>query len=118
VLLGNHIAEVDADAKFDPLLCQSIRVSLGHAALDLRSAPDGIKHAYELGKEAVARVLDDAAIVLGDLGVYQIAQVPFEPFVRSSSSAPIKREYPATSAARIAVRRRTVGMCRPARSWA
>ena len=34
-----------------------------------------------------------------------------------SSSAPIKREYPATSAARIAVRRRTVGMTCPAVDW-
>jgi hypothetical protein len=33
-----------------------------------------------------------------------------EPFVRPSSSVPSKREYPATSAARIAVRRRTAAM--------
>ena len=32
----------------------------------------------------------------------------------SGGSAPIRREYPATSAARMAVRRRTGGMARPA----
>jgi len=34
-----------------------------------------------------------------------------------SSSAPIKREYPATSAARIAARRRTGGICRAVVDW-
>jgi hypothetical protein len=37
-----------------------------------------------------------------------------QPFMRPLLIRPIRREYPATSAARIAVRRRTGGICRAA----
>ena len=86
-------------------------IALSHAALDL--APDGIYHARELGKEAVASILYDAAAVLFDLGLNQLREVRLQPLVVPSSSASISREYPATSAARIAARRRTGGIaCR------
>jgi hypothetical protein len=51
--------------------------------------------------------------VFPDLRLDQFSEMRFQAFVRPSSSAPISREYPATSAARIAVRRRTGGISRP-----
>ncbi len=45
-------------------------------------------------------------MVLGDLRIEELATQCYEGFDRASSSAPISREYPATSAARIAARRR------------
>jgi hypothetical protein len=52
--------------------------------------------------------------VLRDLRIDQLPEVRFEPLVRPLLIPPIRREYPATSAARIAVRRRTGGMAHPA----
>jgi hypothetical protein len=48
--------------------------------------------------------------MLADLRVDEFAATRPEPLVRSFSSAPIRREYPATSAARIAARRRIEAM--------
>jgi hypothetical protein len=79
--------------------------------LNFGSAPDGIDDARELGKEAVASVLYDPAPVLGDLRINQFPKMCLEAFVRALL-IPIRREYPATSATRIAVRRRTEGMAR------
>jgi hypothetical protein len=110
VPLGDHIAQVDPGAELDPFFRRGSRVPLGHLSLHLDRAPDGVHNARELGQEAVSGVLYDPAPVLGYLRINQLVKVRLEPLVRPSSSAPIRREYPATSAARIAVRRRTGGM--------
>jgi hypothetical protein len=99
--------EVDPNAEFDPLLRWGARVALGHPPLHLHCAPDGVDHARELGKEAVAGILHDPPPVFGDLRIDQLGEVRFQPLVGSLLIGPIRREYPATSAARIAVRRRT-----------
>jgi hypothetical protein len=65
--LGNHVAQVDPDAELDPLLRRGGPVAIGHPALHLHGAPDGIDHTCKLGQEAVARVLYDPAPMLGDL---------------------------------------------------
>jgi hypothetical protein len=69
--LRKHPAEVetaayrslDANAQRDPPLVWHLRLALGHPALDFRGTADGIHHPRELGQEAVASVLDDAAPV-------------------------------------------------------
>jgi hypothetical protein len=43
--------------------------------MHLHRAPHGIHHARELGQEAVAGVLYDAAAVFGDLRLDQVRQV-------------------------------------------
>jgi hypothetical protein len=45
-------------------------------------------------------------VVLGDLRIDELTAQRFEAFEVPSSAAPISREYPATSAAKIAARRR------------
>jgi hypothetical protein len=82
VLLGNYVAEIDADAILDPLLGRGARVALDHPALDLNGTPDGVHYAGKLGQEPVAGVLYDPASVLGDLRIDQFAEVGLEPFVR------------------------------------
>ena len=49
-----------------------------HAVLDLDGAGDGVHHAGEFGEHAVAGQLDDAALVLGDLGVDQLLAAGLE----------------------------------------
>ena len=60
----------------------ALRVALGHAALDLRSAPDSINHARELGKEAVARVLDNPPPAFRDLRIDEFCEMRFQALVR------------------------------------
>ena len=48
--------------------------------------------------------------MLGNLRMYQLGEVRPEPLVRAFLIRPIRREWPATSAARIAARRRTEGI--------
>ena len=58
-------------------------------------------------QHAVAGGLDDPAAMLADLRIDQLARgCALRRSSVPSSSAPISREYPATSAARIAARRR------------
>src|SRR5258708_20580490 len=66
-------AEVEHDAKLDPLLICNIRVALGHAALHLHRAAQGVHHARKLDEDAVSGGLDDAPTVLRNLRVHQFA---------------------------------------------
>jgi hypothetical protein len=54
VFLGDHVAKIDADAKPDPSLLRHLGLALGHPALDLHRAADGVDHARKLCQEAVA----------------------------------------------------------------
>src|SRR6266851_4310326 len=67
----DDVAEIDADAEFNPPLRRHASVALSHAALDLDGAAHGVNHAGELDQHAVAGGLDDAAVMLLDLGVDQ-----------------------------------------------
>ncbi len=53
-------------------LLGDVRLPLAHCALDLDCASDGIDDAGKLHQQTVARGLDDASVVLGDLGVNQL----------------------------------------------
>ena len=75
VLIGNHVAEVDADAKVDPLGGRSVRIPLDHPPLHLDSAANSGDHARELCKEPIASVLNDPTAVLSNLGVDQLSEV-------------------------------------------
>jgi len=57
--------------------------------------------AREFRQYRVAGRLHDAAGMLADLRVDELAAIRLQAPVRGFSSAPIRREYPATSAARI-----------------
>ena len=55
-LVGDDIANVDADAKPYPAVFWHIQLALGHPVLDLYGAAHGINHAGKLCQEAVAGV--------------------------------------------------------------
>ena len=83
VLFGDHVAEVDPDAKLDPLIDRGSRIALDHAPLHVDCAPHGIDHARKLDEHSVAGVLDDPAMVFGYLGIDKRAAMRFEAFVRA-----------------------------------
>jgi len=60
-----------------------VYVALVHPSLDRQRAGDGLDDTREFDQEAVAGGLDDAAFVLGDLGVDQLAAVGAEPSERA-----------------------------------
>jgi len=82
VFLNDHVTEINADAEPDAALFVHVRLTVDHSSLELHGASHRIHHARELGQQAVAGVLHDAAPVLLDLGVNQFTEVGLEPRVR------------------------------------
>ena len=72
-LVEDDVAEVDADAELDPPLRRHVGVALGHRPLDLDGAAHRIDDAGKLDEQPVAGGLDDAAPMLLDLGIRQLA---------------------------------------------
>jgi hypothetical protein len=64
--LVGHVTQVDADPEADALGLGHVRLAFGHAPLDQHGTARRVDDARELGQQAVAHGLDDAALVLGD----------------------------------------------------
>jgi hypothetical protein len=64
---------MDTDAKLDPALRGQSSIALDHTVLHFDGAAHGIHDAPELDKDAIARPLNDAAVMQSDGGVEQIA---------------------------------------------
>src|SRR5208282_5492075 len=73
VALLDHVAEMNADAKFDAALLWYARIALDHGVLHLDRAAHRVNHAAKLDNATVARALDDAAVVDSNCGINQIA---------------------------------------------
>ena len=73
-VLDDDVAEIDADAELDALLRGDTGIALGHPALHRDGAAHRIDDAGEFDQQAVAGGLDDAAAVLGDVRVDQLAR--------------------------------------------
>ena len=71
--LLDHVAQMNADAKFDALVRRDARVALDHGVLHFGRAAHRVNHAAELDNAAVAGALDDPAVVDRDCGIDQIA---------------------------------------------
>ena len=69
VVIKNDVTDVDADAKFDPLILRHGGVLFGNAALDLNRTAHRIYCAGKFDQHAVAGRLDDAASMGGYSGV-------------------------------------------------
>src|ERR1700731_1498563 len=78
VVLDDHVAEIDADAKLYPPRRRDVRVASRHPALDLRGAQHRVGDAVELDQHAVAGGLDDAAAVLRDSRIDQLDPMGLE----------------------------------------
>ena len=83
VALDDDVAEIDADAKPDPLRFGRALVAIGHSALDHGSALDGIDDAGELDQRAVAHQLDHAAMEFLDRRVDQFATAALQSLERA-----------------------------------
>ena len=70
-ILDDDVADIDADPELDPAVRRHIRVALGHAALDVDGAADGIDDGCEFGQQPVPRRLHQASAILGDPGIEQ-----------------------------------------------
>ena len=66
VLVGHHIAHMDAQAEFHGAIGGEVAVALGHQRLHLDGGLDGANDAWKLEQEAVARVLHQAAAMIED----------------------------------------------------
>src|SRR5712692_9383664 len=80
VFIDYDVTNVDTNAKFDPPDLRHRCILLSHIALDFDGAARCID-AGELGKQAIARVLDDLATMFADLGVSEATQTLPEPDV-------------------------------------
>ncbi len=86
--VDDDVAEIDADAQVDAAIRRQVGVALGHAALNLDGAAHGIDDAGEFDEQPVARRLDDAALMLGDLRVDEVLAVRLEALQRSRRHRP------------------------------
>jgi hypothetical protein len=77
--LFDHVAQMDADTEFDPLLRRDARVALDHSVLHLVRASHRVDDAAELDEVAIAGALNDPPMMRGDGGVDQIAAQPPQP---------------------------------------
>ena len=73
--VDDDVADIDADAVFDALVVGDAGVARGHGTLQVDGAAHGIDDTGEFDQHAVAGGLDDAAAVLRDLGIDQLAPV-------------------------------------------
>ena len=73
VALLDHVAEMDADPKFDALVRRDPSVALDHRPLDFNGAVHCVDDTPELDNCAIAGALDDAPVMHGDGRVDQIA---------------------------------------------
>ena len=78
VVLADHVAEVDADAKADLAPRRRVAVAPRHAPLDLDRARHRIRDARELDQHAVPGGLDQPPLVLGDRRVDQLETMGLE----------------------------------------
>ena len=73
VALLDHVAEMDADPKFDAFVRRDLSIALDHRPLDFNSAVHRVDDTPELDNCAIAGALDDPAVVHGDDRVDQVA---------------------------------------------
>ena len=69
VALNDDVADVDADPKPHLLIGRSIRVLLSYGVLNFDGAFHGIHGAGEIGKNAVARGVEDPTAMRGDQAI-------------------------------------------------
>src|SRR5262249_11985023 len=77
-VLNDDVALVEADAKLNTPILSFAQIALGNRALNLEGATQRRHRARELDQNAVTHELDDAALVLGDLGVDQLRAMRLE----------------------------------------
>ena len=81
--IDDDVAGVDSNPELDALLIRHLGVSLGHPTLNIKSAADCVHYAAELSQQPITGVLDNTAVVFGNLGMDEGVQMVLEPDVRA-----------------------------------
>jgi hypothetical protein len=69
VVIDDDVTDVNADAKFDPLVLRQDGILLGHLALDIRRTAHRINGTGKLDQRPVTGRFDDAASMGGYRGI-------------------------------------------------
>jgi hypothetical protein len=95
IVLDDHVANVDADAKADALAFIDVGIAVFHALLHHDGAAHRIDDRRELDENAVTRGLDDTALVLGDQRIDELPAMALErgerPFLVGAHEARVSR---------------------------
>jgi len=95
VVLDDDVADIDADAKANALALVDVGIAVFHALLHHDGAAHRIDDRGELDQEAVARSLDNMALVLGDQRIDQLPAMGLErgerPFLVGAHQARVSR---------------------------
>jgi len=83
VAIGDHVAEIDPDAKTQAALLGEVQIAVGHRALNFTRTAHRVDDAGEFRQHAVAGGLDDPAMMLADLRIEQLDKMRLEPLVRA-----------------------------------
>jgi hypothetical protein len=86
--LGDDVADIDAGAQRDAAILRKTSVPPDHAALDRDGEADRVHRAREFGQDAVARRLDDAAVMHGDQRIDQILALRLQGAQRTDLVSP------------------------------
>ena len=113
VAVHDQVPQVQPDAEHESSVHGSAGIGLDHSLLKLDGGSQRINCTGELEQRAVASELDQPAAFLAKIGSRRSARFCFTRATVPLSSRPIRREYPTTSAATIAARRRCSRATRP-----
>jgi len=83
VVLDDDVAEVDPDPQSDPAVLGRAGLAIDHRALHLGAAADRVDDAREFRQHPVAGRPYDAAGMLADLHLYELAAMNLETLVRA-----------------------------------
>jgi hypothetical protein len=83
IILDDDIAEVDPDPELYPAVLRHLGFAIDHRPLQLSGAADSVDDAREFRQHPVAGGVDDAAGMLADLWVDELAAMRLEASVRA-----------------------------------
>src|SRR5262249_46335097 len=83
VRLYDDVAEIDANAIFDPRMLRKRGVAADEVLLDDDAAANGLNRTIENGNEAIARRLHQTSMVLDDAGLDEVALDPLDADMRA-----------------------------------
>ena len=73
IAVDHHVAQVDAYTELDPLVRRPVCIALSCRLLDFGCSTHSVDDAGKLGQRPIAHELNDAAVVLRDLGIDEIS---------------------------------------------
>jgi hypothetical protein len=81
--VGDHVAEIDPDPEPDPAVLGYPGLAVDHCPLQFHGTAHRVDDAREFRQHAIASILDDAAGMLADLRVEELAAMRLEALVRA-----------------------------------